>query len=196
MQVIEEKDERLGACERLEQPADRPVCAVAVTGARTVHTRQRREDLPELTERVRVEVAEIVRREAAQVLVQRIDEDREGQLALEVGGTPRAHEPAAPVGAQPELGEQARLADPRLPLQLQRSRAPPLELGQGSFERTELSGPSNDLIDGGLRLPTITAFALSGSGFRLRVGPRCAAGLGTACFESRIPRPEGAPRVR
>ena len=157
VQVIEEKHERLGACERLEQPADRAVRAVAVTGARAVDSGQRREDLRELSERVRVEVGELVRRKAPQVFVQRIDEDGEGQLALEVGGAPRAHEPAAPVGAQPELGEQARLADPRLAFQLERNGAPPLQLGQGPLKRTELSGTSNDLIGGGLRAPTITA---------------------------------------
>ena len=115
MQVVEQKHERLGAGERFEQPADRAVRAVAVSGARPVATRQRREDLRELAECVLVEIAELVRREAPQVLVQRIDEDGEGQLALELGGAPREHEPAAPVGAQPQLGEQTGLADPRLP---------------------------------------------------------------------------------
>ena len=114
VQVVEEKHERLGTCKRFEQPANRAMRAVAVTGARPVDTRQRREDLGELGERVLVEVGELVRRQALQVLVQRIDEHGEGQLALELGCAPRVHEPAAPVGAEAKLGEQAGLADSRL----------------------------------------------------------------------------------
>ena len=38
----------------------------------------------------------------------------EGQLALELGGASRQREPSALLGPAEELGEQRRLADPRL----------------------------------------------------------------------------------
>ena len=62
---------------------------------------------------------------ALDVLVQRVHEEPERQLALELRRAAREHQPAAPVGAARQLGEQPRLADPRLALELERSRAVP-----------------------------------------------------------------------
>ena len=74
------------------------------------------------------------------MLVERVDEHRVRQVALELGGAAGQDEVAALVGDPLELGQQARLADAGLTDQLDRSRQP----GQGSIERAQLLRTSDE----------------------------------------------------
>ena len=69
------------------------------------------EDLTELTAELNAEPLELMGIERAEVLVERIDEDTEGKIALELGGAPGENNVAAGFCKRPELCEQAALAD-------------------------------------------------------------------------------------
>ncbi len=85
------------------------------------------------------------RRQPAHVLVERVDEDPERQLVLELRRAAGQHEATAPVGDPPELGEQPRLADPGLALEhLQRRGPPALQLAERRVDRAQLSSATDD----------------------------------------------------
>ena len=115
MEIVEDEHERLGGRQPFEQLTDRPVAPVALVygSGRTAAAEvgQRREQLRELDTDVFVEVRQSSRLDARQVLVQRIDEDPERQVAFEVGARSAEDDVPAAVGAGGELGEQPRLAD-------------------------------------------------------------------------------------
>ena len=116
VQVVEHQHQRLAGGEDAEQVADGLVRAVALVGHAA---RTRVQDAVELA----VERLEHGGREAAHVLVERVDEDPERQVALELGRAARQHEAAAVVGHRLELRQQPRLADARLAHELDRARA-------------------------------------------------------------------------
>ena len=129
MQIVEHEHERLRRREPVEQRPHGTVAAIALVlgrGLAAARTRRQRwEDVRELGLDVIVEHREPFRFQALHVLVQRIHEDRERQVALELGCRPRKDEIAALLGASGELPEQPRLADPGLTDELDRgSRAP------------------------------------------------------------------------
>ena len=136
MQVVEQEHQRLGVGERLQELADRAVHPVAVGLRRRCAgaVGERREHLAELVARVVDQLPQAPRLERVEVVVERVDEDRERQLALELRGAAGEHELPAPVGALGQLREHARLADAGLAHQLQGARPPPLELGEGLVE--------------------------------------------------------------
>jgi hypothetical protein len=68
------------------------------------------------------------------VLVERIDEDPERQVELELPSSPREDEVPACVGTGSKLGKEARLADPGLPDQLERRRFSPSDLGEKAVD--------------------------------------------------------------
>ena len=68
----------------------------------------------ELGARGVVEVRQATRVEAVQVLVERVDEDAERQVALQLGRAAGQDQAALAVGARLELGQQPGLAHPRL----------------------------------------------------------------------------------
>ena len=92
----------------------------------------------ELRPDVVLERRDELRVESSHVLVERVDEERERQIALELGC--RAGEDEMPLGVRPsaELGQEPRLADARLADEQNGDRAPPIELGQRSIQRAEL----------------------------------------------------------
>ena len=117
MEIVEDEHERPLSRKPLEQFADRAVAAVALmpdnavtlgreSQERRKHARQSRSDI--VTERF-----EALRLDASQMLVERIDDHRERQVALELGRRSRQHQPAR-VRARLELGEQPGLSDSRL----------------------------------------------------------------------------------
>ena len=63
--------------------------------------------------------------EAVDVFVERVDEDPERQVELELTGTAREDEVPPRVCAGGELGEEARLADPWFADELERRGMPP-----------------------------------------------------------------------
>ena len=115
VEVVEDEDQRLGGRQPFEQLADGPVGPVALVqdsrATAAAEVRQRREDLRELDAHVLVEVGQSSRLDAGEVLVQRVDEDPERQVAFEVGACSAQDDVPARVGAGGELGEQPRLAD-------------------------------------------------------------------------------------
>ncbi len=72
------------------------------------------------------------------VLVERVDEDPERQVELELPGPPREDEVPARVGTGGKLGEEARLADSRLADQLERRGFSPADLGEETVDRIDL----------------------------------------------------------
>ncbi len=53
---------------------------------------------------------------------------------------------SARIRAARELGEQAGLADPRLPHQLERCRRPPVEMREETVERAEFLGAADEVL--------------------------------------------------
>ena len=91
-----------------------------------------------------VEHRDPVRLQAFHVLVQRVHEDRERQVALEFGRRPRQDKMAALLCASGKLSDQPRLADPCLADNLDRPRTPLIELPQDLLKRAELLGAPDE----------------------------------------------------
>ena len=151
MQVVEREHDRLVARERLEQPADGTVRAVALVlqpvSGRAAGRLERREHVGELRHRLLVEVRDRLRSEPVDVLVERVDEDPERQLALQLGRAAGEHDVAQRLGALAELAEQARLADPRLAHERERAGASAREVVEHVGHDLELCGPPDQLLD-------------------------------------------------
>src|SRR5262245_26993390 len=90
--------------------------------------RERWEDVRDLRLHVAVERVEEAGFETVDVLVQRVDEDRERKLTLELRCRPPKIDVAALLRAVRQLAEQACLADSGLADELDRSRPAFLEL--------------------------------------------------------------------
>ena len=145
MQVVEDQHERLRPRELLQQRADGAVQAVALVAAG--RPGQRREDVDELGARGVVEVRQAARVEAVQVLVERVDEDAERQVALELGRAAGQDEAALGVGARLELGQQPGLAHPRLAEHLDRDE-PAAGALQRRVQRFELGAAPDQRLSG------------------------------------------------
>jgi hypothetical protein len=122
--VVEHEHERPRLREQLEQRAHSAMAAIALVLERhrtsDSEPRQRGQDVSELRLHVVVERGEQARVEPLDVLVQRMHEDGERQLALELRRRPGEHEVSAQLRASRKLRKHARLPDPRLAHQLNR----------------------------------------------------------------------------
>jgi hypothetical protein len=107
----------------------------------------------ELRAHVRVEVleAQAPRLDALDVVVERVDEHPEREVAIEVRARASQDDVAARLGASSELGKQPRLADAGLPDDLHRARPsrargvkPAVELRQLRFASYEVIGEIED----------------------------------------------------
>ena len=151
--VVERQHERPAHREPLEQLAHRPVRAVALVLEHRPAVRgvigQRREHLRQLDPDVLAQRPDELRIQAGDVLVQRIDEHPERQVALELGRAAGEH--GAPTGIRPrrQLGQQARLADPRLALDDQAARAPLADDAERIVDGRHLGGAPNEVIADG-----------------------------------------------
>ena len=103
----------------------------------------------ELGADVVVESLEAVRLEPVDVLVERVDEDPERQVAFELGGGSAEDELTALVRARRELREQAGLADSGLADELDRCGATLFQVGEELVERAELRGTSDEMLGNG-----------------------------------------------
>jgi len=92
-----------------------------------------------------VEDGELFRLQSRDVLVQRIDEDRERQVALEFGGRSSEHDVTASLGAGGKFSQEPRLADPRLASQPHRPGTASIQLIQELLDRTEFVGPPHEV---------------------------------------------------
>ena len=93
---------------------------------------------------------------ACDVFLQRIDEDPEGQVALELRCRPGEHEMAAGIRSGIELCEEARLADAGLSHESNRRSLARIELGEELVERTELLGAPDEVLGKNRHVPPKT----------------------------------------
>jgi hypothetical protein len=102
----------------------------------------------QLVTRIEIHRIQPARLHRLDVLVERINEHPERQLALELGRAPRKHKPALRVRARLQLGQQPSLADARLARQQQRARTSAPELGERLIEQLQLSSAPDEPISG------------------------------------------------
>ena len=84
--------------------------------------------------------------EPAQILVERVDEDREGEIELEVRCRARQDEPPAGIRPRCELRKQARLADAGLADHVDCGRAPLIDLRECLVERAQLPVSPDEVV--------------------------------------------------
>ena len=150
MEVVEHEHQRPRLRQLLEQRAHRPVTAVALVlecdAALCPERRERREDVRELRPHVFVQDAKTIGTQSAQVFVERVHEDRERQVALELRRRAGKDEPSVRVGGAGEFGEKTGLADPGLPDEGDRGGAPLIDPAEHLVERAELLGAADELV--------------------------------------------------
>ena len=150
MEVVEHEDERTRVCELLEQRANGPVAAVALVlerqDAGRRERRERGEDVCELGANVFVQTVQATRVEPPQVLVERVDEDRERQISLELRSRARQDEPSQCIRPSRELREQAGFPHSRLPDQLDRGCPALIDLDEGPIEGIELLDAAHEVV--------------------------------------------------
>jgi hypothetical protein len=148
VQVIERDQDRLARCQAGEQLAD---CAVnpdpvfgggggGVAGGEGPH---RREGGGELVDLLLVEGAEGRARGGLEEAVERIDEEAEGHLPLELRGAPVQDDAAAARGTLGQLPQQPRLPHPGIALDRGEPRGATLGLFQPSGEELQLALPAD-----------------------------------------------------
>ena len=86
-----------------------------------------------------------MRIEAVDVLVERVDEDPERQVELELTGPAGEDEVRACVCTGGQLGEEARLADSRLADQLERRGSSLADLREETVDRAELRRAADEM---------------------------------------------------
>src|SRR5438067_2481377 len=115
VEVVEDQDNRLGFTEDREERPHRPVGPEALLSEyRRAPGRQwleYRQGDGQLGSSMPGQVFQALGREPGQVVVDGIDKDAEGKLALVLGGTPAEHETVTLLGADLQLLEQACLSD-------------------------------------------------------------------------------------
>jgi hypothetical protein len=84
--------------------------------------------------------------EPAQVLVERVHEDGERQVALELGSRAGKDEAPVLVSGMRALGEKTGLANPGLSDEGDGGGAPLIDLAQHPLERVELLGAADELV--------------------------------------------------
>src|SRR5689334_14944472 len=75
---------------------------------------QGREDMAELNAIGLVKPSQATRLKPPEVLIERVNEDPERQVSLELRRAPGQHQIPPSLGARTQLGQQMRLPDPRL----------------------------------------------------------------------------------
>ena len=116
MDVVEREQQRLAPRQSLEHAPDRVVQPVALGALAPAHravgvARKRREDRGELARHVVVEGAQHGRLERSEVVVQRVDDQPERDVSLELGRAAVQDQIATVLATPAQLREQARLAD-------------------------------------------------------------------------------------
>ena len=79
------------------------------------------------------------------ILVERVDEDPERQVELELPGPARKDEVPPCVCTGGQFGEEARLADPWFADELERRRLSPADLGEETVDRVELRRSADEV---------------------------------------------------
>jgi hypothetical protein len=102
--------------------------------------------MSELGSDLLVKVVQTSRLDALDVLVDRINEDPEGEIAFEVCAGTRENYVTAGTGARSEMGQQARLADPCCADDLDRSGAALLKLVERVVELLKLGATPYEVV--------------------------------------------------
>ena len=124
MHVVEREHHRLALGQPLEQAPHRVVQPVALgaltaAGLAPVLAGQRREDRRELGHQALVQRPQERGLQRAQVVVERVDDQPERDVALELGGAALEHQVAPVLALAAKLREQPGFADARLADELQ-----------------------------------------------------------------------------
>ncbi len=148
MHVVEREQHRRTAGESLEQASDRvvqlvPLGALATARRAAILPRQRGKDRRKLLKQVLVERPEHRRRQRTDVVVERIHDQPERDVLLELGRATVEDQVLACLRAFAYLREQARLPDPRLADDLHRARVTDRELIERSFKFSKLAGTTD-----------------------------------------------------
>jgi len=155
VEVVEHEDRRLLRREALEQRADRVMGAVALArklrrGGRGGRHGERRQQRRELGHGLLTENGEHRLRQRARIVVERVDHDAERQPELELGGAAVEHEVVPRLRPSRKLEQQARLADPRLPENLDRPRLAGREPVECALQLGDLHGATDQRVRPGL----------------------------------------------
>ena len=143
--VVEHEQERVAHRHPLEQGTHRAVGVEAlVLEPAGRGRRRRRQDAGELGDALADQRLELSLAERGDVVVERVDPDRERQLALELGAAAHEHRVAARGGALGQLAEQPGLADPRLAVDHQPGCAAAAEAVERGLDRRELVAASDE----------------------------------------------------
>ena len=118
-----------------------PVPAVSRGRFNPGHARDRRQDGGEVGQVLAVETA---RRVCRQSPVKRVDQQREGEVALELRGAAREHQVSSLTSPVRNLGQQARLADSGLAAQAHRPCRAAFHLAESALEYAELVPASHE----------------------------------------------------
>ena len=177
MQVVEHQHERLGRGEQLEQLAHGAVAAVALVlqrrRPRAPRPRATGSTCAELGADVVVERVEPPRLEPLDVLVERVDEDPERQVALELRrASRRARGARARRRARPSSASRRVLPIPGSPTQLERAERPALELGERRDRARPSSAARPTRWSASTAMPS-ASISQARTTHEIRVAPRC-----------------------
>jgi len=151
VKIVEHEDERLLHGEALDQLARRAMGTVALSrGGRLIRARLERpqggEHSAELGQGFGLQAVEHPRSERLEVLVEGVDDQAEGQVALELGRAPPQRKAPPLLGPTEELGQERGLADTRFARDehdLRRSRTPFVEY---ALEQIQLGMSANECL--------------------------------------------------
>jgi hypothetical protein len=156
--VVEQKDQRSFLRKSLEQSAHRPVAAVSLvdSGRRRTgrETRERRENPGQLANPLIVEALQEARFKSLQVLVERIHEQRKGEILLELRRRPRQHQVTAPLGTRHQVSEKTRLSYSGLPGECGGACETTSALIEQRLKGADFFGTAHQIVNGNHRNPS------------------------------------------
>ena len=157
MEIVEHEHERPRRREPLKQLAHCPMHAIPLDLKRRAATGdkggQGRKDLAELGAHLVIEATQPPRLKALDVVVERVHEHPERQVALLLGPASAEHQHPVSLDAIPELGQQPGLPDPRRAEQLDRGGLAGLETAERRDEPIELRGATYEIVRKLLHIP-------------------------------------------
>jgi hypothetical protein len=150
MEVIEDEHQRLGRREPLKQLAHRPVDPIPLDLKCRATTNDKRgqggKDLAELGAHVVVETMQPARLKASDVVVERVHEHPERQVALLLRPASSEHQHPVSLDAIPELRQQPGLPDPGRAEQLDRSGLRTLKTAESANEPIKLRDATYKMV--------------------------------------------------
>jgi hypothetical protein len=146
MQIVEQQYERTVRGEHLQHAADGPmgpIARISMPRRGAGLGRPGRQHLGKVGADVVAHPVQAVRAGCPQIFVERVDEQPERQVLLELRGACGQHQHAARVGTRTQLGQQPALADAGLAGQQHDRRPSRGEPAQHLAERVQLGDPAD-----------------------------------------------------